>query len=470
MTTRPPRPADDHLDLLPSLRGLARGLVRDEGVAEDLAHDALHAAARRGRSIRDVRRFAAGVIRKKALQRHRAEARRHYHEGLRAAAAGEADLESPDRIIERVEVIRVVLEEIRNLPPAQSRAIALRYIDELAVIDIATREGSAPSTVRSHLSRGLQTLRERLDARFGERAAWSSVLAPWAREGAVESGISVSGTDPTARVTAQASIGAAGGALVTMAALKTALIVGTLAAAGTWLVLVQGDEIDPLPVEPPPDAVVERIAEDGATVRTENVASLTAAPGRRARTFVAGESPPAGPTSAVPAEFPVEGRVVDARNGMGVPGLKVTVAPEGSTSNEASWTLVTDDEGRFRTRGEGLTPMNVRVLPRDAFGRRAHLREEGALAFPFEADIAVDVEPTIRFAIDGIPLPDEAVVRVESAPRAGFQAVLQPGQLPWARFNAPLPWTIEALRLTLEDSYLYGVASVTGGDDRFDDP
>ncbi|MEM9802922.1 MAG: hypothetical protein AAGA20_21535, partial [Planctomycetota bacterium] len=37
-------------------------------------------------------------------------------------------------------------------------------------------------------------------------------------------------------------------------------------------------------------------------------------------------------------------------------------------------------------------------------------------------------------------------------------------------FNAPLPWTIEALRLTLEDSDLYGVASVTGGDDRFDDP
>ena len=43
------------------------------------------------------------------------------------------------------------------------------------------REGSSPSTVRAHLTRGLAALRERLDRRAGGRDAWCAVLAPLRR-------------------------------------------------------------------------------------------------------------------------------------------------------------------------------------------------------------------------------------------------------------------------------------------------
>ena len=62
---------------------------------------------------------------------------------------------------------RALREEIRELPKTQARVIGMRYLDGSEVGEIAKREGVAPPTVRSNLARGLQSLRERLDRRFG---------------------------------------------------------------------------------------------------------------------------------------------------------------------------------------------------------------------------------------------------------------------------------------------------------------
>ncbi|MEM9378624.1 MAG: RNA polymerase sigma factor [Planctomycetota bacterium] len=481
MTFRHPEPADasEVLDLLPSLRTLARGLVRDDAVAEDFAHEALHAASAGGRPIRDLRRFAAGVVRKKALQRRRADARRRHHEGVRAAAAGEADLASPDRITERVEVMGIVLDELQRLPAAQGRAVGLRYVDELSVADIAQREGSTPSTVRSHLSRGLQTLRERLDARFGGRAAWSSILAPWALDpaslpGDAEAGGDGSPYDPTvqqaARGAARASAGAAGGALVTMTALKTTLLVGTLAAAGTWISLLGDDDVAALPGGMESDALVERADAADASTRSDAVASLPRGVAEGGgRTSAAAAEDAAAPAAAVET-FPVEGRIVDARTGLGVPGLKLQVHPTDPERSTSSWTLDTDDEGSFRAEGATLPATEIVVLPIDLIGGRAPSSERWSYAFPFESDIAVEAKPTIRFAVDGAPLPEDAVVRVRPGGNSPMYSTLHPAHFPWTRFHEPLATSIDALRLTVEGGYLYGVASVPEGEGRFDEP
>ncbi|MEM1453127.1 MAG: RNA polymerase sigma factor [Planctomycetota bacterium] len=472
--------ASEVLDLLPSLRSLARGLVRDDAEAEDLAQEALHTASSGGRSVRDVRKFAAGVLRKKALQRRRAEARRLHHEGVRAAAAGEADHASPDRITERVEVMGIVLDEIQSLPAAQGRAIGLRYVDELAVADIAEREGSTPSTVRSHLSRGLQTLRERLDARFDGRAAWSSVLAPWALDPVSLEGDAAGGVDGSsldlparhaARGAARASASAAGGALVTMTALKTTFLVGTLAAAGTWISLLRTSDDVANPGDTTEDgARIERTSEaDGATA-PDAVASLTNDASGGARSAAVAGTGPAAHAAATVATFPVEGRIVDARTGLGVPGVSVQVFPNDPELRGSSWRVDTDEEGRFRPEGATLPATEVTVLLLDTISGRIPTFDEGAIAFPFESDIAIETEPTIRFALEGAPLPEDAVVYVRPGPSSMMYSTLQPGRLPWMRFHEPLSSSIETFRLSVDDGYLFGVAAVPEGEGRFDEP
>ncbi len=50
---------------------------------------------------------------------------------------------------------------IASLTPRQRTALVLRYVDDLDVAGIADVMGCSPGTARSHLSRGLQRLRQR---------------------------------------------------------------------------------------------------------------------------------------------------------------------------------------------------------------------------------------------------------------------------------------------------------------------
>jgi RNA polymerase sigma factor (sigma-70 family) len=61
--------------------------------------------------------------------------------------------------------IEYVLEEALNtLPPRQRAAIALRYLEDMSNETIATTLNCSASTVKSHISRGLATLRILLPA------------------------------------------------------------------------------------------------------------------------------------------------------------------------------------------------------------------------------------------------------------------------------------------------------------------
>ena len=170
---------DELLEHATWLRTFAAALVRDPNEAEDLVQGALGAARRTPQNIQNLRAYLAGTVRNLAWKNRREEARRRAREEDRAK---EQWREAPaaDEQLMAVETMRIVLEQVAQLPRAQGRAISLRFIEELPTAEIAQREGCSPTTVRSNLSRGLATLRSRLDERGGGRDAWLGVLAPWA--------------------------------------------------------------------------------------------------------------------------------------------------------------------------------------------------------------------------------------------------------------------------------------------------
>ena len=58
---------------------------------------------------------------------------------------------------------------VRRLPPRQATAVALHYLDDLSVADIAAAMGCAEGTAKAHLHKGRQTLAAHLRAQELDR-------------------------------------------------------------------------------------------------------------------------------------------------------------------------------------------------------------------------------------------------------------------------------------------------------------
>ncbi len=165
------------------LRRLARGLLGDDGLAEDVVQEVeLRALARGPRPGGELRAWLATVTRRLALNRLRSRERRTRHE--RAAARPEA-LPGADAVLVGLDLQQSVLAAVRALEEPYRTAIWLRYYEDLAPGAIATRLGVPLATVKTRLRRGLQALRARLDAAHGDgrdgRAGWALALLPLAR-------------------------------------------------------------------------------------------------------------------------------------------------------------------------------------------------------------------------------------------------------------------------------------------------
>lgn len=125
--------------------------------AEDIAQDAMIAAYRRWDDVAQLDVPAAWVRRVCAnravstLRRRSAEARAMLRLGSRRT-----DVEP---IAAEHETFWV---EVRRLPRRQAQVIALHYIYDLGVAQIAATLGCAEGTVKVHLSRGRAALSERI--------------------------------------------------------------------------------------------------------------------------------------------------------------------------------------------------------------------------------------------------------------------------------------------------------------------
>ena len=149
-----------------SVVGLAYALSGSRSASEDLAQEAFIAAHRNWDRIgaydkpeawvrrivanRSVSRFRRRVSETKALTR------------LAGFNRDQAIL--PELPVEA----EAFWGSVRKLPKRQAQAIALHYLEDLPVAEIADILECSPNTVKVHLHKGRQQLAERLAAHMGE--------------------------------------------------------------------------------------------------------------------------------------------------------------------------------------------------------------------------------------------------------------------------------------------------------------
>ena len=141
----------------PAVAGLAHALSGSSLGSEDLAQEAFLAAYRRWEEIgcydnpgawvrRAVANRAVSAFRTKAAERR----------AVRRLAAVRQPV--PELTPEAADVWRAV----RRLPKRQAQAIALFYLEDLTVVEVAEVLGRSAETVRTHLRRARKALAARL--------------------------------------------------------------------------------------------------------------------------------------------------------------------------------------------------------------------------------------------------------------------------------------------------------------------
>ena len=142
------------------LLALARHLVHDEHLAEDLVQDTWVAALRRPPEDRNASRgWLATVLRNLASKARRSGGRRRRRES--GAAAPEAT-PSVDELCAEAESQRRLTGVVLELEHHYKAVILLRYFEGMPVADVAARLNVPLETARTRIRRALARLRERL--------------------------------------------------------------------------------------------------------------------------------------------------------------------------------------------------------------------------------------------------------------------------------------------------------------------
>lgn len=134
--------------------GIARVLTGDRTRAEDVTHDAFAAALAMWAEIDNP----AGWIRRVVVNRARSGWRNRYAE-QRAMNRLESEVQVGEDLPVETEEFWA---EVRRLPRRQAQAVALFYLEDRPVAEIAQILGIEESTVRVHLTRGRRALAEGL--------------------------------------------------------------------------------------------------------------------------------------------------------------------------------------------------------------------------------------------------------------------------------------------------------------------
>jgi len=162
------------------VRGVAYALVRDAATADDLVQETWLAALKRPPELgRPLRPWLGAVVRNLVRQRRRGEARRERREETVATRRAENALPTPAELAERLEAQQMLAAHVKELAEPFRATVLLRYFEGISAAEIAKRQGEPAGTVRWRLKRGLELLRERLDAEHdGDRRAWALALCP----------------------------------------------------------------------------------------------------------------------------------------------------------------------------------------------------------------------------------------------------------------------------------------------------
>jgi len=161
------------------LRALARALVRDAGLGEDLAQEAWLAALRRPGAVRTgLAGWLGGTVRHLARRLVQRERQRG---AVEERAARPETVEGPEEAVLRAEALQELGRAVLALDEPYRSAVILRHLDQLEPDDIARRQGCSREAARQRIARGLERLRRRLDEGYGGRERWALALGVWGR-------------------------------------------------------------------------------------------------------------------------------------------------------------------------------------------------------------------------------------------------------------------------------------------------
>lgn len=158
------------------VRELARRLAANSGDGDDLAQETWVAAlSNPPRTNENLRGWLTRVLQNFAFRSRRAETRRSHLE--REASRPEAQ-PSVVELHERAQVHRELIEAVLDLEEPYGSTVLMRFFEGLPPRIIAARQGVPVNTVRTRLSRGLATLRSRLNQTQGDERGPVSILLP----------------------------------------------------------------------------------------------------------------------------------------------------------------------------------------------------------------------------------------------------------------------------------------------------
>jgi RNA polymerase sigma-70 factor (sigma-E family) len=141
---------------LPALLRLGYALTGNQHDASDLVQDVLEKVGARWASFDGERGAPDAYLRRAMVNARTSRWRRHRRETL-VAELPETGVTPTDRFDD--EPLWLAL---RGLPPKQRAVIVLRYYEDLSEVEIAATLGISTGTVKSHASRAMTALRERL--------------------------------------------------------------------------------------------------------------------------------------------------------------------------------------------------------------------------------------------------------------------------------------------------------------------
>jgi len=365
------------------VRSVVRRLVLDEAQAEEVVQDTWVVAlqAPRPSQTGGLRAWLAAVARNLARRRRRREVLR---EAVEREAARRAPGATGQSEVERMQLQRVLVDAVLELPDPLRTAVILRHLDGCSAEEIARRQGGSPAAARQRVHRGLAELRRRLSGRLGEESGGCLALLPLLGRGwnttTLAGGIAVG---------SKLTLGVAAAALAALA-----LWLARAPEEGRGSVVRGEGALPPSSSEGAPAAGAL-----GATPRSDALPESPTAPaGNTARA-------PAPPEAPAAETLRPRIRVTDSA-GRGLQGVVLTVLLPGDPIE-----LESDGEGRFG----GELPASLAEHPRRlAFAREDYLPRslEHDLAQPLT--VALQALPLVRGRVldpDGAPARPRGYVR-----------------------------------------------------------
>lgn len=149
----------------PEIQAVAQVILRDRDEAADVLEETAIAAWEKASSLRDpeaLRPWLLRIATNRALSRRRMTARL-----VSIDLAGEL----PGRDVGgRVDAHLAILEALPVLAPRERAAIALHYLADLPVEEVARTMGTSPNTVKTQLREALAKLRREMGVQPGAAA------------------------------------------------------------------------------------------------------------------------------------------------------------------------------------------------------------------------------------------------------------------------------------------------------------